>query len=581
MTPFEEILRRRRQRRYSDGDPGTGFDYGQTSRQPMDERFPDGSSVQDLLRSSLERSPSVIQRTQPTPAAPVLTGQNQQAIVRPRRVTPSQPVSPAPTEANRLGGYVPPGAHWEQWDKPNEYGDTGEYISGTPNRPTDNATGGTAYASSPDAQRQRAVTFNPQTGRPNEDYYRQRNDPMGLYNAYENWQPHGGKRGFKNSLKAGALTAARAAQMTDNPAAILTAFGVGAAGGAVNPDFKNKLVQGFKTEQLGSELTNRLKLQREQANINMAQLVPVTLDNGEQVLVPARTAAGLQSRQQEIGLRGDTLEARKKRWDALGEHEGARDAQALYNSGAADDSAELRAEIARRLRLPAGTVLPPRGLGNQIKIDDTGNYVVVNPRSGAVTDTGRGSFAATQEKGRNTRQQRAITAANQRVQIQQAGADRRAGSGGVKVDATTKRDIAKGYGEYSDFTDNLSAIDKKIQDANALPANWINPVNNKETKNEYLTRLGRQRARAVSEIKKRMAELNQLDPESEWGAGEGGYPYRKPREGVQQGQQSAQPTGQYAGRRISQANVAEYGRRHNMSAADAAAYLKNEGAIIY
>lgn len=512
MTPFEEILRRRRK------------------RQPMDETLPDGTPAMQIgmPRSAAPASRSV-DTPAPPPPAPVLTARNREAITRPRTVSPE----PVPDEG---------------------------------------------------ATRQRAVTFNPETGRPNEDYYRERNDPSGLYNAYQNWSPHGGKRGFKNALKAGALTAAAAAQGTDNPAAILAAFGVGTAGGAVKPDFKNKLVRRFKLQQLGGEVGDQLKLQREQATIDAGQMVPVTLDNGQIIMVPQKSAGPLQSRQQEIGLRGDTFEARKKRWGQLGEHEAATEAQQLYNSGGADDSAELRAEIAKRLRLPAGTVLPPRNAGGQVKLDEFGNYIVINPRSAAVVDTDRKSYEPTKQANADKRQRRAIDAARERVQMQQQGATERAGmrGTGVKVDAATKREIAKGIGSLESVKNELSAIDARIEEANKLPANWTqrsaSPGGGVVTKNDRLTSLGRERQQKVDEAKSISAQLDSLDPNSETGVGEGGYPYRKPRAG--QSEQAA-TGGKYAGKRISRANVAEFGKRHGMTPEQAEKYLRNEKAIIY
>jgi antitoxin component of MazEF toxin-antitoxin module len=518
-TSLTDILRRRRKKIYSDGDSGTGFDYG-VPRTSMDERTPSGESVYDLINRQ----------------AQVLTPQNQQAITRPRTVT----------------------------DAP------------TYNVPESEAT------------RQRAVSFDPSTGRPNEDFYRERGDTAGLYNAYSNWNPHGGKRGFKNSLKGALMMAGQAVQSNpDDPVtAAIAGFATGLGGATAVPNFTNRLRRQQKLGQYGGELHNQLELQKQQAAIDQSQMVEVELDNGQKVLVPKKSAATLASRQQEIGLRGDTLEARKKRWDALGEHEGARDAQALYNSGAADDSAELRAEIARRLQLPAGTVLPPRGLGNQIKLDDAGNYVIISPRSGAVTATGQQSYEPTRQRYTDERQQRALNAAMERAKYNQEQTNKRAGmnkTGPVKLGEGIKRDIAKGYGEYDEFHTRLGALDDQIKQANALPANWTSD-DGKDTKNALLTRLGRRRAEAVAGIRKRMAELNQLDPENEWGAGEGGYPYRKPR------QQAASDldhpiypnkTGKYAGKRISQANVAEYGRRHGMAAEQARDYLAKEGAIIY
>lgn len=556
MTPFEEILRRRRQ------------------RQAMDERLPDGRTPTQAI--SDPRDPSTLQ-VQPGYSKPV----------------------------------------WESWDKPID-GVTGEYISYPatkvqPQRPTvltatnqaaitrprralpqrsitwDNGQQATEVgvpesAVAPDeSERKPAVSFNPATGRPNEDYYREKNDPAGLYGAYQNWQPHGGKRGFKNSLKAGALAAAQIAQNTDNPLAILTGFGVGAAGGAVNPDFKNKLVRGFKLQQVGGELKNQLGLQKEQATIDAAQMIPITLDNGQQVMVPKKSAGALQSRQQEIDIRGNTLEARKNRWDKLGEHEAARDAQALYNSGAADNDPELRAEIARRLRLPAGTALPPRGLGNQVKLDEFGNFVIVNPRSGEVTSTGTKSYETTKETGRNTRQTSALEAAKERVQMQQAGATQRTqmtqeGQNQRKaLSPELQRSVAAGIGTIERIKTELSRIDadiKQIDDGARGRAQTAEEIAKLKT-------LGRRREDKVNEAKAATAELDALDPNNETGVGTGGYPYRQPRARAQSAPAQSQGGGKYTGRRISKANVAEYGRRHGMTAEQAAAYLQKEGASIY
>lgn len=471
-TPFTEILRRKRLAR-TPGFAGGDLE-DQVQRTP--ETVPGDLST-----------PQSVPQVQPPTAGPgwqQLTPQNQQAVTRPRTVMPA---SPRP-------------------------------MLGVPS----------ALESSPDSQRQRTVSFNPETGRPNEDYYQQRGDLSGLYNAYQNWGPHGGKRGFKNALKAGALMAAQsvAANPQDPVTAALAGFGLGAAGGAVRPNFKNQLVRGFKLQQVGGELKNQLALERERANIDASTMIPVMLDNGQQVMVPAKSAATLASRQQEIGMRGDTLEARKKRWDQLGTHEAARDAQALYNSGAADDSAELRAEIARRLGLPAGTALPQRGLGNQIKLDENGNYVVISPRSGQTTQTGTQSYDVTREAGRD-----------QRAQAAQAGANYRAGlrgPNGVKLDGATKRRIAQGHGAIEDIKGRLAAKDDEIKRLNAQPDSPPD-ASGESPKNRRLRQLGQEREKIVREGTSATAELNALDPENEWGAGEGGYPYSKPRQIVSQG----------------------------------------------
>lgn len=139
----------------------------------------------------------------------------------------------------------------------------------------------------------------------------------------------------------------------------------------------------------------------------------------------------------------------------------------------------------------------------------------------------------------NTRSAAQIAAANKRNAAGIASREkiatlpqrpRPAGQGAARsLPAGIQQNIAKGYGEYDDYRSKLTDIDAKITQANALPA-----TNNAETaaKNEQLTILGNRRGRIVAEAKKRMSELNQLDPENEWGSGDGGYPYRKPKAGA-------------------------------------------------
>lgn len=370
--------------------------------------------------------------------------------------------------------------------------------------------------------RQRTVSFDPATGRPNEEYYRGRGDTAGLYSAYRNWEPHGGKRGFKNSLKAGLMLAGQAVRESpDDPVtAAIAGFGVGLGGATAAPNLTNRLRRQQRLGQYGMELKQDLGLAREQANIDAATMVPVTLDNGQQVMVPAKQAAALQSRQQEIDLRGNTLEARKKRWGQLGEHEAATDAQRLYNSGAADDSAELRAEIAKRLGLPAGTVLPPRGLGNQIKLDEFGNYVVISPRSGEVIDTGQSSYEPTKQRALDARQRRALEAAQRRTEYIQGQTNQRAAAGiaargvggsGVNRTATTvtARRAAWLIGEVEKARRTITRADELLK---------VDP-------NDADARAMREKAQAEGEG--RAAELNALGAGYEAGPGQLGYPYYK------------------------------------------------------
>ena len=515
-TSLADILRRRR-------------------RTAMDERLPDGRSVDDLLRAGRERSLLIPNNKDAALAQEpqILTPQNQQAITRPRTT------GPTPT-----------------YDTPES-----------------------------DLTRPRAVTFDPQTGRPNESFYRDKGDTAGLVGAYQNWEPRRGKRGFKNSLKAALMMGAEGARANPNDpvTGALAGLAIGAGAGTAVPNFTNRLRRQQKLGQFGGELKSQLDLQKQQAAIDQSQMVEVELDNGQRVMVLKKSAGPLQSRQQEISLRGDTLEARKKRWDSLGKHEGARDAQAFYNSGAADNSTELLIEVAKRMGFPEGTVLPPRGLGNQIKTDGAGNYVIVSPRSGAVmpTTTPSGkpavSFQKTQEGNRDTRQRRALDAAAARVQAQQAGATQRAGmrsTGPTRLDSTTRNNIAKGVGAVAALKDELTQLDAQIKALDdATKGRKLTPE--EQTK---IASLGRQRQEKVSQARAVAAQLDTLDPDNETGVGEGGYPYRKPREGAQQTQSSG---GRYAGKRISRANVAEFGRRHGMTPEQAEEYLRNEKAVIY
>lgn len=579
-TSIADILRRRR-------------------REPLDERLPDGIDAQNLLNQA-NANPQV-----PTP-------QSQQTITRPRQVAPpaspewertyegarksaSTPIPPELADIaigedyskdrpglyriNQQGGSV----SIQPLDTQREAGGITERLrsQGRPfpasDFPTQEIPAPLSVTAEPELRRERAVTFDPQTGRPNEDYYRERGDTAGLYEATRNWEPHGGKRGFKNSLKAALMMGAEGARANPNDpvTGALAGLALGGAAGTAVPNLTNRLRRQQKLSQLGGELKQNLELKKQQAAIDQSQMVEVELDNGQRVMVPAKSAATLQSRQQEIGLRGDTLQARKKRWNQLGEHEAARDAQALYNSGAADDSAELRAEIARRLRLPAGTVLPPRGLGNQIKLDESGNYVIISPRSGEVTQTNQKSYEPVREAGRDRRATQAQQAAMARVQAQQAGANQRAGmrgSGPTRLDSATRNNIAKGVGAVETVKGELTQIDAQIKALDdATKGRALTPE-----EQSRITSLGRQRQEKVNEARAIAAHLDTLDPDNETGVGEGGYPYRKPREGAQRTQ-----GGKYAGRRISQANVAEYGKRHGMTTEQARDYLASEGAIIY
>jgi len=198
----------------------------------------------------------------------------------------------------------------------------------------------------------------------------------------------------------------------------------------------------------------------------------------------------------------------------MGKHEAARDAQALYNSGAADDDDDLRDEIVRRMGLPAGTHLPPHTQG-QIKTDENGNFILVNPRSGAITTPAVptegtpkpvGSFAKTQ-----------LGAANTRAANAQAGANYRAGLRGTGRGPAPDRATAR---KAAELVGRIETARKAMEQADiALGAN---PKD---------TAAKQTRANAQQAGEGWAAQLNALDAGYEAGAGEKGFPYYKQRGG--------------------------------------------------
>ncbi len=442
-------------------------------------------------------------------------------------------------------------------------------------------------AADPNATRQRAVTFNPATGRPNEDFYRDKGDTQGLYDAYTNWQPRGGKRGFKNALKAGALTAAAAAQSTDDPRAIIAAFGIGAGAGGVNPNFKNQLVKRFRQQQVGAELGQELDFAKQRSQAEMGQMVPVQLDNGEIVQVPQRTAGSLRSQQQRIGQqqgvltdRKRTTDARIQRWENMDKRDRMRNLISLYNSGGLNDPQMLE-YAADQLGLPGP--LREKFIQGQLRdaLAEDGTLIQVNRQTGTATPVTQATpqpagsrgrtvmapvrgFQATQEQGRNTRAANAQAGQNQRAAARQAN-----GTRGTSADRIAQRRAAQLSGKIEEVRKELERFDSRQLGGVALTPE-----------------LARGRKAIADKAASAIAEINTLGAGYEAGEGTGGYPYFKQREGASDLDQpivgkSTTQGGQYAGKRISKANVAEYGRRHGMSAEDAAAFLTKEGATIY
>lgn len=304
---------------------------------------------------------------------------------------------------------------------------------------------------------------------------------------------------------------------------------------AVNAGLGNKpRILGTRRERALAEAQSRLgtelTLGQKQAAIQQNAMVPFQLPDGTWTQIPAKSAATVGSRQQgqqaNLSLRRQQMEAHNQRWDTMGKHEAARDAQALYNSGAADDDDDLRDEIAKRMGLPEGTRLPPHTQG-QIRVDESGNYVLINPRSGVATSAVRpesarpvGSMQPVLEAGRN-----------RRAAAAQAGATQRAGMRGTSTgrpDRTTARKAAELVGQIE------TARKAMAQAEDALARN----PNDRDAK-ETLQSAQRQGEGWAT-------ELNALDAGYEAGTGQkssaGGYayPYYK-KIGTQGGSDLEQP----------------------------------------
>lgn len=274
-------------------------------------------------------------------------------------------------------------------------------------------------------------------------------------------------------------------------------------------------------------------------------LVPVTLQNGEVVNVPKKSAAALASRQQEIGLRGDTLEARKKRWDSLSSNERRKQIVAEYKAGLLNNDPRALDQAARELNIP-GTLLPAFIQGQmRDAIDDDGNLIEMNRQTGA-TVVGPKSYETVKEAGRESRADAGIAS---REKIASMPARQGAGGRGGGVDKTAQRRAATLIGQIERARREMEYADQK-GDANA-----------------------KRNAQAVGE--QAAAELNALGAGYEAGRGEGGYPYYKQKEG------QAQQGGKYSGKRISKANVSIFAQRHNMTPEEAAEFLQSEGATVY
>jgi len=295
---------------------------------------------------------------------------------------------------------------------------------------------------------------------------------------------------------------------------------------AVNAGFGNKP---------RTTLTKREReLQRAEQNLGLdvdlqkqalTQMVPVQLEDGTIVQTPARSAGPLQSQQQRIRQQNAEGARRKKMDEARVAHWGSMDTDrrkrlilSEYNSGALN-SPELLEYAADELGLSGP--IREKFIAGRMRgaIDENGNQIQINQQTGIATPVTtaegvpQGSFAKTQ-----------LGAANTRAANAQAGANYRAGLRGTtgqgrKITAGERKDIAETAAIINQVHRQLTDIDAQIGEVNKRgnPSDPELPV------------LGRKRKELVAQGALQADKLNRIDPDNEWGSGEGGYPYSKPK----------------------------------------------------
>lgn len=397
----------------------------------------------------------------------------------------------------------------------------------------------------PPTTRERTVTYNQQTGRPNEDFYRDRGDTEGLYNALQEWEPRGGKRGFKNSLKSGLMYAAQAIQQNpDDPiTAGIAGFGVGAGGATASPNFTNRLRRQWKLQQTGGELKNKLALDKEQAQIagigSQADAREAAIRQGDERLRQGETRLGHQSAQMLARI----LNAREE----------------------FDPDDPENQELVNALRAAKVPVVPKKR-GQQLKWVQnaaTGQWEIMagDKSTGLSTSstvtTPSGTPLVTTSESELNRRTRRVEGEKNRQAAETRARIRREGTG-AKPDRVSQRRAAK---LVSDIEYNRKAMA-------AADANLAADPNSAKFKE--------QRATAQADGERAATELNALNAGYEAGKGEKGYPYYK-----QRGEAQSQQGGQYAGKRISKSKVPEFARRHGMSIEEAQQYLIDQKAIVY
>lgn len=375
--------------------PRPNVDPGILANGQRDEALRQGQG--DLL-AALGISQSAQQPTVTTtePTGQMLTPANQAAITRPRTVS-SSTLSPnvpnvAPTVAPQLPEPEPPQGM----------------------APQSNLTA--ALGDAPAAPTWNPINIDPKTGKPSVSPTAKgpRSEVLQKqYEAAQAWDPTHKENRFVAALKGGR-DAIRLNARPGMSIGELVGTGIGGAGVGAATGVPGLYGKEIEMRKAGGDLQAALGIDKERAQINQLQMNPQ--------LAARRVDQG----QQRIDEQAQQNEAHRDRWAHMDQHQAAQEAQALYNSGGADDDPALLAEIGRRLKV-SGT-LGPHTQG-AIETDAQGNYRVVNKRTGeakTVTDENTGgpvgSFKGTQETNKNTRQDKAIAA---RTKIAQMGIDAR------------------------------------------------------------------------------------------------------------------------------------------------------------
>lgn len=168
--------------------------------------------------------------------------------------------------------------------------------------------------------------------------------------------------------------------------------------------------------QAQGALGRDVAVNKAQTAAELSSLVPVELEDGSTVMVPRRGAGALQSQQQGIGtararvsgyldhlktLKGDSqkkLTAQLFKTGALNTPEGMKYAAEVFGIPEGLQEAFIRGE-------------------HRDAVDDNGNFVDINRRTGASTDTGVTSYDKIKEDKRNERRDKNAVDAMERTRV--------------------------------------------------------------------------------------------------------------------------------------------------------------------